>query len=851
MEPIRTIQLAIQFAAGVSPAWLIPALPAVLLTSFWLCRRSVRAVQGPNRIGLILLRLGIMGTATVLLFRPSLVFRETLTFPGRVVLIEDDSGSMGVADSHLPSAEAVALARAVGLEAGDGIWGEGADRLATARRILQEHERRAEESAHRGRSFWIAADEARGGIEEILGWIERMLERRGEEGFEGVREALGVCRDVLPRLFEGPFPLPEDRDVFLRNASSAETLLRDFQARTDEQVCEKNPAVRQAAEAIRRRTRRELVSAFIARHENGWREILAPLKLHRMRLSEQQDGAEDERGFETPLADTLQELMEKKDPFPLAAVVFFSDGRDTSAAAAETVAEKAARLQIPLLAIGVGWEEEPPDLAVASVHAAPFAIVGEPFPVQVRLKTPWPEPALLPVELRQGDTVLDTAATNAGPLWGQLTLTYTPTSPGLIRLTIQLPELPAEAVPRRNNRMDLAVRVRPERLRVLVLDDTPRWETRFLLNIWGRLNYVRLHPIIVATQPDGTLLRGSGFGHFPGGEETLALYDLIVLGHLSEETFRAEEWDRMRHYVEKGGTLCLIAPEGGGFRAPSSWREAILPLGVGPPPPNLSSRDVRGLEPYAEGASHPLSRAFAREVQILGECSDPRLRAETIPLAGRPEWALLTVRFAGSGKVFLLDSDALWRLNDTRREEHGRLFIHLLQWAVEAQAPQPGRAAPDGQVAETGQGLQVWVRRGVSFVEAGSSRGVGEVRAAVLFRENAPYGRAVFNGLSAGEWFLRPAGEGGEGERVIVLERSGELVELGRDDRWLRGVTQKAGGSVLRLTEAADWAARIPPKTRVERRDRIWRLWDSGWVLATLAVGLTAEWIWRKWIGLV
>ena len=32
---------------------------------------------------------------------------------------------------------------------------------------------------------------------------------------------------------------------------------------------------------------------------------------------------------------------------------------------------------------------------------------------------------------------------------------------------------------------------------------------------------------------------------------------------------------------------------------------------------------------------------------------------------------------------------------------------------------------------------------------------------------------------------------------------------------------------------------------------RVWRLWGWGPLLGLLIVALTAQWVWRKWVGLV
>jgi hypothetical protein len=84
-----------------------------------------------------------------------------------------------------------------------------------------------------------------------------------------------------------------------------------------------------------------------------------------------------------------------------------------------------------------------------------------------------------------------------------------------------------------------------------------------------------------------------------------------------------------------------------------------------------------------------------------------------------------------------------------------------------------------------------------------------------------------------------------------VLARREELHVLARDDGFLGALAGGSGGRVRPVAEAARFGWEIEPRERVETRERRWRLWDAGLVLAALFAALTAEWIWRKLVGLV
>jgi hypothetical protein len=215
---------------------------------------------------------------------------------------------------------------------------------------------------------------------------------------------------------------------------------------------------------------------------------------------------------------------------------------------------------------------------------------------------------------------------------------------------------------------------------------------------------------------------------------------------------------------------------------------------------------------------------------------------------------LISARFAGKGKILLVDTDRLWRkLNATALEAHAALVAGIVDWAVEAGAPAPGGPRPDLYRYTSRESVQIWTEA------AGATNRVIELRAgeqmleapAVQAYPGATWAAAVFEKVPPGDWTVTRRGGADAPEPLRVLDRSRELHALSGDEAFLRALAVHSGGVCAGLADAGRLFNDIQPRSRVEHQERVWRLWDSPWMLGLLVVMLTIEWIWRKLAGLV
>ncbi|MBM4163334.1 MAG: hypothetical protein FJ222_02685 [Lentisphaerae bacterium] len=871
MEALRTVEYAVRFAAAWSAGWLVPAVPLVAWLGVEIYRRQSRAIARGHAWGLIGLRVVILISVVVLAFRPSLIRRETSTYPGRLLLILDDSASMGVADPALPEGEALKIARqAPGNVAGREAPAAGLrEEILAVERTLIRFEQVSRSLDRSLDAFWREAERVQMQVNERLEAVaQRAADLANSAGAAPrLQEISGRCRELnasLKPLFTGD-QVPSGESVLKMRAALSElvALLDETQQESDRAaIAAGDSALAAAAGAVRQAPRIDLAYAWLKDHRDallgavdGASVWLLPLSQRDpIRFSKLDPHVPAIAAGETDLTGTLLKLLESDNPFPLAGLVIFSDGRNLGDTAMDAVTRAATMRSVPIFSAGVGGAEEPPDIAVCGAYYPPFAVLGKPVGVRVDLKTVLPKPGKVGLELLgpAGPAITNQTLEIAGDPAIQRRLTVTPETEGLQRLTVRVGVAAGEVVPQENNSLDLAVRVRPEPVRVLFLDWKPRWQSRFINNILTRLGYLDINSITVLAQPDQVLKRGVGRGFWPENASALVLYDLIILGDLPSDILTPDEWRLLADYVEGGGSLALL---GTGRRDPlPAVIQNLLPTqprGAETVPP----ADSEPLQLPRAGRHHPVTRSLAGLLPDAEAAAAERRRDDAVGLLqtrdGRP---LISTRFSGKGKTLLIDTDRLWRrLNATALEAHAGLVAGIVDWAVEAGAPAPRGPRPDLYRYTSRESVQIWTDA------AGATNLVIELRAgeqmleapAVPSHAGAVWAAAVFENVPPGDWTVTRRGGGDAPEPLCVMDRSRELHALSRDEALLRALAANTGGGSAGLADAARLFNDILPRSRVEHQERVWRVWDSPWMLGALVVMLTIEWVWRKLAGLV
>lgn len=872
MEPLRTVEYALRFAATWSAWWLVLALPLVVLACVALYRIQSRVIAWGHAWGLTVLRVFIMAAVVFLAFRPSLIRRDTATFPGRLLVVLDDSASMGIHDPALPEDDALRIAR----QATERLVGREApmaslrEEIVAIERILLSFERFGRSADRTQDAFWRETERVQAQVNERLGNSAQRATDLGNSasGTNQLQEVAAGCREfqnILKPLFSGNTPpsaefLQKMRKELVRLTD----LLDDAQAAADRKaMVAGDPALTAALGAVRHAPRLDLAYGWLRQHREALIGNHEGLGFWMLPLSQQEPTLLSRIGpappaiskVETDLSGVLLQRIEQESPFPLVGILLVSDGRNLGATPLETVTRAAALRSIPVYCAGIGSTEEPPDIAIRGAFAPPFAVAGVPLGVRASIKTVLSKPDKFDLALLADEKRVITNETIEVNDQQEVErrLIQTPLTEGLQRLTVRASSVDGEVVPQANNRLDWTIRIRPEPIRVLFLDWKPRWESRFVLNILSRLDYLDVNSIIVLSQPGSQLKRGVGKGFWPEDAGTLALYDLVILGDLPADILKQPEWKQLAEYVEAGGSLVLLGT-GQHDPLPPPFAQQLLPTKARATLTPLLS-DTATLQLTPAGLHHPIARSLLGIAPQAENLSTDRLQQKTIGLLQSSDGSLLlSTSFQGKGKTLFVDTDRLWRrLNAAALDAHAMMVANLADWAIEAHPPATNRPQPDLYRYTTRESVQVWTAAGdkTNVVQLRQGDKLVLEAPAVPTHAGAAWTAAVFDHVPAGDWTVHIRGGAAAPEPLRVVDRNRELHDLSRDDVYLRTLAANTGGACDDITETGRLLNDVLPRSRVERQEHIWRLWDSGWVLALLITLLTGEWVWRKLAGLV
>ena len=445
-----------------------------------------------------------------------------------------------------------------------------------------------------------------------------------------------------------------------------------------------------------------------------------------------------------------------------------------------------------------------------------------------------------------------------------------------------------------NNEETVTVDVIEDVINVLLADNSPRWEFRFLSNLFERDQHIQHHQLIFHPNPAGT-------GDFvdnvrlPVKLDEWSRYRVVILGDMLASQLPEASQQSLREYVsERGGTVVLIA---GPESMPHSFAKAplaeLLPV---VPTKEADSDDAYAVIPTAEGrmssavqVSDDLTtseRVWREAYQFtplnwLSAYRTPKPSAHTLLRAvslKNPEQqdgidSFLCWQTVGRGKVAMISAPATYRL----RARHGDRFHHafwgqLIRWAMASElagGSKTVRISADKEHYESGEPIQVTVQLHdtdgepirLAKVHAVARIKNSELAKVDLERDEKIPGRYLgrFDRLAEGQYLIQPMGEdvksllGREGYRgdvsatiTIERDRNAETYDLRSDPALLARIADLTGGQVIHPTVLSDLPKLVSFAPRVVETASHQPLWNHWWCLWLISGCLILEWIVRK-----
>ncbi len=615
-------------------------------------------------------------------------------------------------------------------------------------------------------------------------------------------------------------------------------------------------------------------------------------------------------GAETQLVQEALSAIEQSDA-GLGSIVLLTDGRDTTGAAASALATAARQRGITISSVPVGTTAQQPDLNVRLSADRAFVHDGQSVTLRGEINQVGLSGQHVTAVLERNGQVIDTAALVLGDAPARLTFDVTPVGPeqiagegeaaamvSLCEFRLRVEPLPAES--RADNNASYAfVQVTRQHIRVVLFENEPYWDTKYLIDALRSAAEIDLTTVIgIGRREEITRYVSESAG--PSSDEAaeaplvapivpehLSRYDVVILGRGVERWFPGEKAEMLvQHVAEHGGSLVLargrpFGSESAAGVAAEAALDPIVPVQWGEE--LISAGHLRANRTMAAG--DPLSFEGLGNTdlilsQIPGMIAQTRIdseRAASIIWArtdARDEQGVLPAAVAtqqvGHGRVLAVLVDGLWKwaLLPPESADFDPVFplfwTRAVRWLAGGGELLPGQSVGlslSRLNVQPGQSVEITVQ--TRYVDAARF----EPALSVIAPDGTQQALEPAPANDAGTRLtarLRPEDEGLytvrldcpgiEPEtltsRFIVHDPSRERLDLSADHAPLAALAQATGGHVYDAARPQALLDDLQAEAVAgETEPVIEPVWDRAWLLTLLLALLSIEWLWRRATG--
>lgn len=355
----------------------------------------------------------------------------------------------------------------------------------------------------------------------------------------------------------------------------------------------------------------------------------------------------------TTLGDSLRQVLDDNRGQPVAGVLVVTDGANNTGTPPAEIADLAKQDGIPLFLYGVGIVG-PKDINVREVAGPRGAFVEERAEFTVKVRASGYTGRSVKIQLKADGKVVDEQDVKlTGDGDAEYRLGYEPKEKAEVKVEASIAPVEGESS-KDNNVASTKVRVLDSQVKVLYVEQEPRWDFRYLLSTLQRDRRLAVKSVLfdggadLADEPDSPFLKG-----FPTNRADLVSNEIIVLGDVDPKALGETNMKLINEWVSElgGGLIFLAGPKNNPFRYVGTPLEALLPV-------KLDTRLTA--EQLAERSREPIQL----KLTPMGEYS-PLLRMADENLENRQIWNSFpgvrwTARVAGArptAQVFLVDTD--------------------------------------------------------------------------------------------------------------------------------------------------------------------------------------------------
>ncbi|HEY2156052.1 MAG TPA: hypothetical protein VGH33_10515, partial [Isosphaeraceae bacterium] len=465
-------------------------------------------------------------------------------------------------------------------------------------------------------------------------------------------------------------------------------------------------------------------------------------------------------------------------------------------------------------------------------------------------------------------------------------ITHRPKKTGQITYVVEIDVKQRELDPA-NNRVERMIHVREEKLKILFVDNEPRYEFRYLKNFLQREKTVDLKVVLLSSDPEYSNQDLYALPTFPASKDDLFEYDVVIVGDADPGYLSQSQMAHLAEFVmEKGGGVLFVA--GDQFN-PLDYRrtplEQLLPIELSDARnPTAVGNSVAPFRPSLtlEGRSSPIfrfgddevtsARIWANLPELFWYLEAPRKKPAALVLAEHPTQAgsdgplaIMLYQFVGSGKSMFNAVDDTWRWRFRVGDRYfGRYWLQTIRFLARSKllGQRQAEVQTDRKRYQRNDPIVVRVRfpnpalapgsREVT-VEVERKDGQGPRKLALKSTPNAPN---LFEGVLPqaieGEYTVRllppPVLEGGLPTSTFRVDPpAGELEQVQLNEPEMTRAAVVSGGAFYTPVDTSALLSSLPKPLQVPLdADPPIPIWNTWPVLVLFLTILVAEWVLRK-----
>lgn len=578
----------------------------------------------------------------------------------------------------------------------------------------------------------------------------------------------------------------------------------------------------------------------------------------------------------TAIGDALGRLL--KEQRSLGGVIVISDGGSNHGPLPLDAARMARERKLPLFLYGVGVAS-PPDIEVLSLEHPSLAFVGERVEAKARVSLRGLGEKSLKIALKiDGVEAGETELSFAGDGEQEAIFSVIPPRAGELKLEVTVDIDPAE-VSGANNRFESMLRVTDRKFDVLLIEQEPRWDFRYLLDYLQRDPRLKVRCAMIDGEPGLSQGSESAFlPSVPSTREGIFASQVMILGDVKPADLGRQRMEMIAEWVEAGGGIIFLA--GSNFnpgsytgtplekllpvipeaarqrREPAPFALELTPAGRRSPFLRMSPDDAENLHIWEsfQGVRWiaPVARAKpGAEVLLVDSRSSSAGRYGKMPV--------FAMQGYGAGKCVYFGTDETYRWRSKTGQKYysilwGQIMQSLSLQLLEGASPltqmkadraryRTGeRVVISGKAYEAGYApLMVPSLDGEVSVEG--SQGSTPLTLTALDKNSF---RGEFVPSLPGKYSFRTTRDPAGVISFEVVDANQEKLQTSLNDTLLKEMAAVSGGEFLREEDLDGLPAMVSAAvSRVDIHRKV-ALYESPWILAALIALFSGEWLWRR-----